>query len=76
MSGLRNLQERVKKKEAQQEEIPALRRATVGPILTQGFPPAERTFIEIIFAEHFALDNTRFIAVSLHYKNEVFLIGI
>jgi len=52
-----------KKKEAQQEEIPALRRAIVGPILTQGFPPAERTFIGIIFAEHFALDNTRFMAV-------------
>jgi len=50
-----------------QEETPTLRRATVGPILAQEFPPAgERPFIGITVAEHFAFDNARFIAVPIH----------
>ena len=46
-------------------ETPTLRRATVGPILAQEFPPAsELPFIGITVAEHLALDNARFIAVA------------
>jgi len=49
----------------QQGKVPALRRATVGPILAQELSPAgERLSIGISVAEHFALDNARFIAVS------------
>ena len=48
-----------------QGETPTLRRATVGPILAEEFPPAsELLFIGITVAEHLALDNARFIAVS------------
>jgi len=52
----------------QQGKVAALRRATVGPILAQELPPAgERLSIGISVAEHFALDNARFIAaVSFH----------
>ena len=47
-----------------QGETPTLRRATVGPILAEEFPPAsELLFIGITVAEHLALDNARFIAV-------------
>jgi len=50
-----------------QGETPTLRRATVGPILAEEFPPAsELLFIGITVAEHLALDNARFIAVPIH----------
>ena len=51
---------------AQQWEVPALRRAPGGPILAQQLPTAEHPFIGITLAIPFALDNARFIAVSIH----------